>query len=139
MSGRYFLDTNIFVYDVDTAEPAKQQKARDLIDAALRDGRGVISFQVVQEFSSLARRKFAVPLQWNDLRDYLQRVLAPLCEVHSSMELYRLCLDLAQRTGYSYYDSLILAAATSAGCDTLYSEDLQNGRVLGGLTIVNPF
>jgi predicted nucleic acid-binding protein len=136
---RYFLDTNIFVYSVDPAEPAKQRIAGDLVRDSLQNGRGVISFQVVQEFCSLARRKFAAPFAWNDLRDYFQQVLAPLCEVHSSTDLYRSCLDIAEQTGYSYYDSLILAAAASGGCKTLFSEDLQSGQMLVGLEIVNPF
>ena len=60
-------------------------------------------------------------------------------EIHSSSDLYRSCLAIAEQTGYSYYDSLILAAAASAGCQTLYSEDLQSGQMLIGLEIMNPF
>jgi predicted nucleic acid-binding protein len=136
---RYFLDTNILVHSVDPADPAKQRIASDLVRDSLQSSRGVISFQVVQEFCSLARRKFAAPFAWNDLRDYFQQVLAPLCEVHSSTELYRSCLDISEQSGYSYYDSLILAAAASVGCKTLFSEDLQSGQMLVGLQIVNPF
>ena len=48
-------------------------------------------------------------------------------------------LDLAATTGYSLYDSLIIAAALKAGCDTLYTEDLQNGQKVQNLIIANPF
>jgi len=138
-ASRYFLDTNILIYSVDPADPVKQRIASNLVRDSLQNGRGVISFQVIQEFCSLVRRKFAVPFAWNDLRDYFQQVLAPLCEIHSNAELYRSCLDIAEQTGYSYYDSLILAAAASAGCQTVYTEDLQSGQMLVGLEIVNPF
>jgi len=136
---RYFLDTNILVYSVDPTDLAKQRVAAGLVRDSLRNGRGVIRFQVVQELCSVARRKFATPFSWNDLRDFFQQVLAPLCEIHSSSDLYRSCLVISEQTGYSYYDSLILAAAASAGCQTLYSEDLQSGQMLVGLKIVNPF
>jgi predicted nucleic acid-binding protein len=99
----------------------------------------IISFQVIQEFASVATRKFAKPLTVPELRRYLDRVLAPLCEVHSNIDLYRSCLAIREQTGYSVYDSLIVAAAIAAQCKLLYSEDLEDGRTIGGVRIVNPF
>jgi predicted nucleic acid-binding protein len=59
--------------------------------------------------------------------------------VFPSAELYDHALQLRAETGYSFYDSLIVAAALEAGCKTVYSEDLQHNRKLHGLEIKNPF
>jgi predicted nucleic acid-binding protein len=139
MSDRHFLDTNIFVYTFDASDRRKCLLAADLVHTTLRERIGIISFQVVQEFCSIATRKFAKPFTLPELRRYLDRVLGPLCEVHSSPDLYRSCLDIRGQTGYSVYDSLIVAAAISAQCTVLYSEDLEDGRRIGGVRIVNPF
>ncbi|HUT11126.1 MAG TPA: PIN domain-containing protein [Thermoguttaceae bacterium] len=139
MNGRYFLDTNVLVYSFEPAGSTKRRVAEDLIRSTLDDGRGMISFQVVQEFCSVATRKFAQPFTTADLREYLQKVLAPLCEIQSSTELYLTCLNIQEHSGYSFYDSLILAAAVAGGCETLYSEDLQDGQTVAGVKIVNPF
>ncbi len=139
MSARHFLDTNIFVYTFDASAERKRDVATDLVAAALRDRAGIISFQVLQEFCSLATRKFAKVLTSVELREYIEGVLAPLCEVHSHTDLYMSCLSIREQTGYSFFDCLILAAAACGGCDTLYTEDLQDGQQVAGVRIVNPF
>ena len=139
MSGRFFLDTNILVYTFDAREPAKQTTATTLVEEALRHQRGIISSQVVQEFLNVATRKFEQPLTHADCQVYLDQVLAPLCEVFPSIELYRKALKVAERWRYSLYDALILAAGLEEGCLTLYSEDLHHGQQIENLTIVNPF
>lgn len=139
MSARFFLDTNIFVYTFDSEAPVKRERARDLVQIALTDGVGVISYQVVQEFLNVALRKFAVPLTARDADTYLDTVLMPLCEVFPDRKLYASAIALHDRTGWSFYDSLIVGAAQRAGVTALYSEDLQSGRILDGLTVVNPF
>ena len=139
MSGRFFLDTNIFIYTFDSSSPQKQSRARDLVSIALDGAQGVISFQVVQEFLNVAARKFKVPLSFSDRRNYLQSVLAPLCEVLPSLELYQDALDVQERWQLSYYDSLIVTAALSAGCERLLSEDFQHGQKIRDLTIEDPF
>jgi predicted nucleic acid-binding protein len=70
---------------------------------------------------------------------YLERILAPLCQVSPDLALYETCLQLQAETRYSFYDCLILAAAILSGCDILYSEDLQNGQAVRGVKITNPF
>jgi len=66
-------------------------------------------------------------------------VLAPLFRIPASIRLYHRCLDVQARYGYAFYDALIVAAALDAGCALLYSEDLQDGQRIDGLTIENPF
>ena len=139
MSDRYFLDTNVFVYTFDDTAPRKRDIASEIISAAGADGAGAISFQVIQEFCHVAIRKFSPSPTIADLRHYVATVLAPLCQVHSSIELYQQALAVQEQTRYSFYDSLILAAAAAAGCETLYTEDLDTGRSVAGVTITNPF
>lgn len=139
MNDRFFLDTNIFVYTFDQAHPAKQERANALVAQALNTQRGVISFQIIQQFLNVATHKFARPLSTLDCQRYHNQVLAPLCDVFSSIELYSQALEIAERWRYRFYDSLIIAAALQADCGTLYSEDLQHGQVIQELTITNPF
>lgn len=142
MSGsaaRFFLDTNIFVYTFDETIPVRRAKARELVEVALTTRLGVVSHQVVQEFLNVATNKFAVPLAPADCRAYLEQVLAPLWHVSPSVPLYLQALEVQGRSGYGFYDSLIVAAALAADCRTLYSQDLQHGWRFDSLTIVDPF
>ena len=106
---------------------------------ALSSGNACISFQVVQECLNTVLRKAEVRLDVADARAWLDTVLAPLVRVQSSLDLYRRSMDLQARWQYSFYDSLIVAAALEAGCKRLLSEDLQHGQRVEGLQIVNPF
>ncbi|MCX6567675.1 MAG: PIN domain-containing protein [Candidatus Aminicenantes bacterium] len=139
MNDKYFLDTNTFVYTFDERDPGKRDRARALVAEALTDSRGVISYQVIQEFLDAALRKFAKPLTAADAERYLTVVLEPLCAVFASIELYHQAIDISERWKYSFYDSLIIASALQADCTILYSEDLQHGQKIGNLRILNPF
>ena len=139
MSAKFFLDTNVLVYFFDSSDRRKQRRAQSLIETALESHGGSISWQVVQEFLNVATRKFSVPMKPAESQKYLAAVLGPLCEIYPSVPLYDEALRLKDQTGFSYYDSLIVAAALAAGCDILYSEDLSHGQKIGGVTIQNPF
>ena len=139
MSAEHLLDTNIFVYSFDHTVPEKRDIARDLIESSLESRRGAVSTQVIQEFLNLATRKFKVPLSPDMARTYVQDVLEPICLVTTTVELLQRALGIHERWKFGYYDSLIVAAALTAGCHTLYTEDLQSGQVIEGLDVVNPF
>jgi predicted nucleic acid-binding protein len=139
MTDKHFLDTNIFVYSFDHAAPKKRARAQALIDDALTQRSGFISTQVVQELLNVALGKFATPMSLTSARLYLENVLLPLCSVFPSADLYTRALNIRGETQFSFYDSLIVAAAQSIDCRTLFSEDMQDGRKLGRLTIRNPF
>ncbi|MCX6049233.1 MAG: PIN domain-containing protein [Chloroflexi bacterium] len=139
LSGLFFLDTNIFVYSFDLSAPIKQQIARQWIEDALRTQRGIISTQIIQEFLNVALRKFVRPMNGTESREYIKIVLSPLCQHYPSLAFYDHALLLQQQTGFSFYDSLVVTAAVETGCRTLLSEDLQNGRIIEGMTIRNPF
>lgn len=139
MSAKFFLDTNILVYTFDNGAPKKQRRAQELVEQALRTQEGVVSTQVVQEFLNVATTKFAAPLAFSDAQQFLHDVLAPLCAVFPSVDLFRQALILQQETRYSFYDSLIIGGALQAGSEILYSEDLQHGQQIRELHILNPF
>ena len=139
MSGKYFIDTNIFIYAFDSKNPEKQDRANRIIKAALDQQNGCISYQVVQEFINVTTRKFAVPLSVPECKMFLENVLYPLCDVFSSFDLYLHSLDIMDRWKFGFYDSLIIAAAIQADCTILYSEDLQHNQKIQQLTIINPF
>jgi predicted nucleic acid-binding protein len=139
MSDRFFLDTNIFVYSFDQSAAVKARRAAELIQEALTTQKGVISYQVVQEFFNVALKRFAQPMQATDAEQYLNTVFRPLLGVQSSLGLYAEALRLCSQSRLSWYDSLIVAGAMQARCDLLYTEDLQHGQRFGGLQVRNPF
>jgi len=139
MSDRFFLDTNIFVYSFDHSAAAKARKSAQLIREALTTQKGVISYQVVQEFFNVALRRFSQPMHAADAEQYLSTVFRPLLGVHTSQALYAEALHLHAQDGLSWYDSLIVAAAIQARCDLLYTEDLQHGQRFRNLQVKNPF
>lgn len=139
MSVESFIDTNIFVYQLERLDVRKATIAEQLIEQGIATGGACISFQVVQECLNVVLRKAQISLEENETRKYLQSVLAPLLRVQPSLRLYHAALDIQSRYRFSFYDSLIIAAALEAGCKTLYSEDLQHGQRIEQLTIHNPF
>jgi predicted nucleic acid-binding protein len=139
MSAEFFMDTNVLVYTSDHGHPEKRALANEIVERAVSSRRGVISFQVVQEFLNVALTKFERPLSIDDASQYLEQVLDPLCAVFSSAHLYRRTLAIRERWRFSFYHSLIVAAALESECETLYSEDLQHEQRVESLTIVNPF
>jgi predicted nucleic acid-binding protein len=127
-----FFDTNVLLY-LASGEPAKADRA----EAVIAEG-GSISVQVLNEVANVARRK--MQMSWDDTHALLD-MLRGLLTVHPlTTEIHETGLRLAERYGFSIYDAMIAASALHAGCDTLWSEDMQHGMALDeGLHIVNPF
>ncbi|MDE2916398.1 MAG: PIN domain-containing protein [Paracoccaceae bacterium] len=137
MSVEHFLDTNVFVYLFDETNDYKRGRAVRLVQESLANETGCISYQVVQETINVITRKLkATPER---ARQILEDTLIPLWRVNPTRTLYQRGLDLQTRYRFSFYDSLIVAAALEAGCHTLCSEDLKHGQQIEGLTITNPF
>lgn len=139
MSAEFFIDTNVFIYQLDRADPRKHAVADGIVREALATGKGCVSSQVVQECLNVALHKAEVPLSLADARAYLDAVLLPLMQITVGEALYHRALDVQGRWRFGFYDSLIVAAALMAGCRTLLSENLQHGQKLDSLTIVDPF
>jgi len=136
MSVRSFFDTNILVYTDDEDAPAKQERAIDLLAVHRRDGTGVISMQVLQEYFVAVTRKLHVEARTArrkvELLAEFDVAIPDVPDVLAAIDLHRLY-------GYSFWDCLILRSAKQAGCRVVFSEDLQVGREVDGLRIVNPF
>src|SRR5579863_8793941 len=120
MNDRFFLDTNVFVYSFDARAPLKARRARQLIRRAVETRKGIVSYQVAQEFFNVALRRFAQPMTVAEAEQYLATVFRPLLAVHSSPALYGEALRLSDRYRLSWYDALILAGAMEAECSVLY-------------------
>jgi predicted nucleic acid-binding protein len=126
-----FVDTNVLLYLL-SSDPAKADRAEELLAVG-----GTISVQALNEFAAVARRKLA--MSWPEIREVLATVRA-VCVVEAISEAtHDLGSVVAERYGLSVYDGLIVAAASLAGCRLLYSEDLQDGQTVQGITVRNPF
>jgi len=139
MSAECFIDTNLFIYQLEASDERKSAIADHIIREGIEIRNACISFQVVQECLNTALRKAEIPLSTEETKHYLDNVLAPLFRVPASLSLYHRALDIQARYRYGFYDSLIVAAALDAGCTRLYSEDLQDGQRIEGLMIEDPF
>jgi predicted nucleic acid-binding protein len=133
MSGRAFLDTNVFVYAI-VQDDRRSHHAEELIAEG-----GRVSVQVLNEFVAVARRN--TNMAWGEVQLALEaiKILCP-DPLPITLETHQQALALAEKYGYKIYDALILASALEARCTILYSEDMQNGQVVDDrLTVRNPF
>lgn len=136
MSGRSFIDTNVFVYAFDTNEPVKQQIAlRTLAETGDRAG---LSTQVLSEFYVVATRKLPDPLAPRIAAEIIGE-LSRLSVVDTDTVLVRSAIEISDRSQISFWDGLIVAAASASQCDRILTEDLASGATLAGVHIVNPF
>lgn len=134
-----FVDTNILAYARDTRDPRKQALALDWLRALAEHRTGRLSWQVLIEFYAVAThpRKLAM-VEAAAQADVL--ALEAWKPVMPDLELLQRAWMVQSKYGFSWWDAMIVAAALGAGCDTLLSEDLQNGQVIEGtLTIIDPF
>ena len=132
MSVSPFFDTNILIYSISEAD-ARAAVAEDLLAVG-----GHISVQVLNEFAAVARRK--LKMSWTEISvalDYIRNLCEPAAPL--TVSIHEAAVKIAEEHGYPLYDALILAAALDAGCDTVYSEDMQDGQKIGPVTIRNPF
>lgn len=136
MPDRVFVDTNILVYAHDAGAPDKQRKSRELIAQLADSGDGVISTQVLQEFYVAATRKLGVA---SIAAKGVLKTFSVFEIVQISTKLIHEAIDCSILNQLSFWDSLILAAASSAGCSTVLSEDLGSNQTILGVKVRNPF
>ena len=136
MNAREFLDTNVLIYAHDARDPRKRTCARKLIRRLMRERRGVLSLQVLQEFFAAATRKLGMPSE-----EARRRILR-----YSRFDVVTLgtadlvaAVDLHRLHGLSIWDALVVRAALNGACTTLHTEDMQQGYVVDKLTLRNPF
>jgi predicted nucleic acid-binding protein len=127
-----FFDSNIILY-LASSDGAKASRVEELLAE-----RGSISVQVLNECANVLRRKHNMP--WPALRAFLFELREGLDVLPVMIDIHEAGLRFAERYGFALYDAMIVAAALSAECDTLWSEDMQDGLVVEKrLRIVNPF
>lgn len=135
---RTFLDTNIIIYAYDTSAGDKHQKARDLLTGLWESGLGIVSTQVLQEFHVTVTRKIPKPLDLATSREIIADFLTWDVVVNDGDAILR-AIDVQEKHGFSFWDSMVIAAAIAGGAALLLTEDLTDGQKIGGVEIRNPF
>jgi len=133
-----FLETSVLLYCFDEREPEKRDRAQAWVRACWQRYCGRTSTQVLNEFYANARKKFATALSAGDARSEIRRYQhwKPWAIDHATMET---AWAIESRQGFSYWDSLIIAAAQQQGCTLLVSESMPHGQQVDSVRIINPF
>lgn len=139
MPAERFLDTNVFVYAVDTSDPERMAVARQLLRSGLVDNSDCTSYQITQEWLNVVLRLARVPLGVREAGTFVDQVILPRTTVWPSVDLFHDALDAYARWSLGFYDSLVVAAAQRSGARLLVTEDLQDGQRFGPVTVWNPF
>src|SRR5439155_25037887 len=136
MTATVFVDTNVLIYALDEGDPQKLRAARAWRKELWKSRRGRLSFQVLQEFYAKVLQRW--PIARNDARAEVRDLMAwdPVAVDAGVLELG---WKIQDRYHLSFWDALIVAAAKSAGCRYLLTEDLQHGQQLDGVTVLSPF
>lgn len=133
---RYFVDTNVFVYRRHSEAGAKQVRAAAVVARLWRNGDGRTSLQVLQEYYNVATRKLLLPEK--EIRLSVKRLFA-WKPVTPDARTFDRAWTIEDRHRLSFWDALVVAAAQTADCTHLLTEDLQDGQTLDGLVVMNPF
>lgn len=136
--GRYFVDTNLFVYAHDASAGRKAEISREVITGLWESRMGCVSVQVMQELFVNVTRKVARPLPARDAALLVEDLSAWIVHSPGPWDVLS-AIDLHERAGVSFWDAMILASARSLGCRVLYSEDLNAGQSYDGVLVINPF
>ncbi|MCC6130903.1 MAG: PIN domain-containing protein [Acidobacteria bacterium] len=135
---RQFLDTNVLVYAFDVSAGAKRSRAKELIASLAESREASTSLQVLQEFFVTITRKVPAPLPIEEARVLVDQLSHWHLHCPDRTDLLS-AIDLSTRFRLSFWDSLVLQSARRLHCETLWTEDLQDGQVLENVTVRNPF
>jgi len=138
-TSRVFIDTNMLVYAYNSDDPVKRKRAKNLLQNDLTDKDLVISVQVLNEYyAALSKEKYRIPHK--KIVKFISDITRYSTVYPLHIETVGAALRLKEKYKYSWWDSLILASSLEAECETLYSEDMQNGHIIEGLLVIrNPF
>ena len=137
-TGVTFVDTNILIYSLDANDEVKHRSAENVLVQLWTSGLGVLSSQVLQEFSNVATCKLRPALTPPQARQVINDY-SDWCLVDTDPLLIISASRLSEQHSINFWDALIVEAALRAGADELVTEDLQHGRRFGELTLRNPF
>jgi len=137
-ASREFVDANILVYAYDSSAGTKKQVAEQLLERLWAAGAGCLSLQVLQEFFVTVTMKVSRPLALDEARDRVRdfkawRVFAPTVDDVLG------AISMQKTSKLSFWDAMVVHAAAESGCDTLWSEDLNDGQTIRGVRVRNPF
>jgi predicted nucleic acid-binding protein len=136
MTEKVFIDTNILVYSIDRDETVKRKRARELLKSLGKGSLVFLSTQVLQEFYVAATRKLGMdPLLAKDMLREWRRFNV----VTVTPEIIEEAVDISILNQLSFWDGAVLAAARASGCEVVYTEDLNDGQLIGGIRMINPF
>ncbi len=138
MKGKIFLDTNILIYAHDLDAGPKHRIAAAIIKDSWEKENGVLSAQVLQEFYVNVTRKISNPIAPAKARGIVKNYLSWHVE-QNSPEMVLLASEFEERHQLSFWDSMILAAASNARVEKIITEDLNHGQIMEGIIIENPF
>ena len=138
MKGKIFLDTNILIYAHDKDAGPKYQIASALLKELWEGENGVLSVQVLQEFYVTVTRKIMKPIAPAQARGVIRNYLCWQVE-RNDPDTILFASELEERHQLSFWDALIVAAASNARVDKILTEDLNHGQVIEGIRIENPF
>lgn len=133
-----FVDTNVIVYAYDTTAGEKHRAAKKVLIDLWRSGRGLVSTQILQELFVTLTRKIPHPLKSMRAAEIIEDMLTWDVVVNDGESIVQ-AIALESKEGLSFWDSLVVVAAVRGGAEILLSEDLQAGRDLAGVRILNPF
>ncbi len=133
-----FIDTNIIIYAYDVTAGKKHKTAGNILADLWNSGLGVISTQVLQEFFVNVVQKIPKPIDKQQAREIVKDFLKWHVVVNTGDSIVE-AIDICLKFGYSFWDSMIIEAAIKGGAAVIVSEDLQDGQVVSGVTIRNPF
>jgi len=136
--GRTFVDTNILIYAYDVSAGSKHARAAELVTELWKSRMGLVSTQVLQEFYVTVTRTIARPLESSSAR----RIIADLSRwevITIEPNTILAAIDLQRDHLLSFWDAMIVTTAANGNAETLFTEDLNHGQVIGGVTVRNPF
>ena len=137
MSDKHFVDTNILIYAHDKDAGWKHRSAADLILDLWESGTGVLSTQVLQEFYVIVTRKVKYPIHRLEARRLIRNYLEWEVVINNGPVILH-AVEIEENHHLSFWDALIVAAAYSKNAGILFTEDLNDGQQIEGITIQNP-
>jgi len=135
---RVFIDTNILIYAHDISSGIKHQRAQQIIMDLWESGLGLLSIQVLQEFFVSVTSKIPAPLDIENAKKILEDLLSWDVVMIDGKSLLE-AIDIHKRYKYSFWDAMIIQAAIKGNASLLLSEDLNDGQIISGMRIKNPF
>ena len=138
MTVKVFVDTNVLVYAYDRGAGSRHERAQSLLEKLWKEGNGILSTQVLQEFYVNVRRKAKRPVSIEQAKSLISDYLSWDPIVNDGATMLE-AIDVEQRYQLSFWDSLIVVAAQKGGASVLFSEDFNHGQKYGSVVVHNPF